>query len=305
MKAIEVTILFFFSLSISLMLFICLVYVKFGLSTKHPNNLFFNVIILQLLENVMTITCILMLNSFPSYVLIEGDLNIVIMLYIIRFLRLLIFHFIIIMCAEILIKFKKKLVLKNQTRVILLKIYSFVMAGVFTIFGRSSSDIIQSYIYGNLIYMMYTFIFCTLFIWFIFYLSFAKIKKVKSQNLNVLMILTVLQVLITVLQTLSYLLLKSKMESKSFDEASYFIVSFQGFLVFLVMLKSQSMRQYMKETILCKSIKISTENVADKTLEDELVISLMQSPKDIKIPGNESGLFSDTFENITKHVTLK
>lgn len=300
MESVGIIILLLFFISTSLLSFIWFVYYRFRLNIKHPNKIFFSIASIQILENLFSILIIFLVGSVPTFRNFEGSIWIVVIRYIIRFLRILDYHYTFMLNAEIFFKIRSKIALKYNSRVFCSVIYSWIASVIFTIFSRASSDIfLPYYSAARLIYQVYmlTMIVFLLIMTGYYYSKYSSL--IKSKKMYSLLLITVFDIFSIFLLILTGVLGEdnSIINEGILNYFVYILQAIEGSIEFIISISSARFRRLIKQ-ILNKNEKAEDGNPL--SLNNQLI----DDPDSFQFCSSSSGLFSDIFDHMTKNVML-
>jgi len=301
MRPLEILILSLFIVSTVLISIISAVYVKFRLSIKYPNNMFFITVNIQLIGGIFVILAIFMTQGLPSFYSIEGDPFVQFLLYGIKLVKILAFHAVIAINIEIYIKLKRKLIIKYHTRAIIYILYSVIISVVLTLFGNPLGEgLIDMGKAGIIFSQIYVLSICCLLIITSLYFYCSYCVEIRSKDMVALLMLSVIGVVVGIIQSLLSIILESG-TSYSFNSVSYFLLSIEGFAEFFILCLSPKFREYIKLVIMFKS----QESTVSSLSSDRSDISMIEKNiEDFRFTKENPGLFSDIFESITTNVSL-
>lgn len=302
MNVFEIAIITLFFFSTLLLVFISSIYIQYRLTIKHPNRIFFIVVIIQIFEMLLIITIFFSLGYLPNYSKITGTDTQEVFGYMLRFTKIYAFHYITSINVEIFIKLKKSLLFEHKKRMMFYNVYNMLASCFFTIFGRESKDDLLGYFRSiRITYEIYIFLICAMLIILISYFYSKFRAKLQSKDMISLTILSLISVFIIFVNVGIDLLLNQNIGSyELINQYSYLLNSMEGILEFLVFCMSKRMKGYMKESICSIFFKPSIESIERST---SLPI-LHKDPLEYRLSEGNLGFFGDMFENLTTNVSL-
>lgn len=299
MQPLDILILSLFIVSTLLTSIILIVYIKFRLSIKYPNNMFFIVVNIQFLGGILVILAIIIMKKLPPFYTIEGDSFVQFLLYGIKLVKILAFHAVISINIEIYIKLKKKLIMKYQTRTIIYIVYSAIISIVFTLLGNPLGEgLVDSGKAGVIFCQIYILAICSLLIVMSLYFYCSYCDEIRSKDMVALLMLSVIGIIVGIIQSCLLIIFQSS-TLHSLSNISYFLLSIEGSAEFFILFLSPKMRVYIKEALLCKS----QDSAISSLTSDRSDISMIdKSIENFRFTKQNPGLFSDIFESITTNV---
>lgn len=285
-------------LSITFLIFIWSIYIRYRLIIKHPNNLFFIVATIQIIEMITIIIIVFALGYYPGYTSISGQFPIQVVGYISKFTKIYALHYLVSINIEIFIKLQKSLVFNHRFRMFFYTVYNFLASCLLTIFGRGNKDSLLSYyMIGRVIYEVYSvfIVFLLTFMVVYFYLKFK--DKLSTKDMTSLTIITIISVIIMFFQVSVGLIIDGDLEKNDYvNFASYFLNSLEGILEIIIFQYSKQMKTYMKESIY---LLFSRNSKRFTEISLSLPIKINEDSLEYSISNKSLGFFGDAFENIT------
>lgn len=298
MNGIDILIVSLLAISTFFLAIVFGTYLKFRLSIKHPNTMLFIIIILQIIGDISIIILSFLLGELPPFYTIRGGVFQRFLLYLIKFIKCLCFHFVFAIIIEIYVKINKKLIMKHQTRMIIYTVYIISVSIVITVFENPLGEgLIYTGRTSNIICQIYILSACAIQFVIELYLYVFHCKEVRSKDMIVLVALSILGIVISVIQTVLMMIVNQK-TNHTLNYSSYLLVSVLGLFEFFILCLNPRFRSYIKMTILCKNFDQNSSISSDK-----LNISMIsKSIEDYKLTFTNPGLISDIFESITTNV---
>ena len=302
MNPVDICILACFIISIIFLTFIWFIYQSYRISIKHPNSMFFIIVTFQILEMTLLTFQIIYFDYLPQYSKIYGPAGVMVTMYLSKFTKICLVHYMASIIIEILIKLKKSLRVNYYARIIFFHSYNLSISCLFTIIGRYENDqFLKAYPTGRLVYSIYMICICLTLIIMITYFYISFFDKIKSKDFISLTILIGISIIIAFIQVgLGLFQDSSAPSNKTLNIISFTVNSLEGIVEFIVLLFSDQMKLYFIDTFLMIFPKLRRK----RQIMQIRSISLALIPEKFALNEPSSGFFSDVFENITTSVGL-